>query len=177
MSTSTSLIDQIEVYYGGRLLRKSKDFYHETTASYTSIDSSSILGSVSTVDLLPINSNVGDSYLVTNINQVWTFTGSRTQTPSTTGWVYSGLTCLPQEYTISINTSSQLLILNTATLSIDPNLQITIVQKDFSVSKSWNTIDPEDSTKTLSLLDSTTTIALFLQDAPAVLPNNYFYGL
>ena len=177
LSTSTSLIDQIEVYYGGRLLRKSKDFYHETTASYTSIDSSSILGSISTVDLLPINSNVGDSYLVTNINQVWTFTGSRTQTPSTTGWVYSGLTCLPQEYTISINTLSQLLILNTSTLSINPNLQITIVQKDFSVSKSWNTVDPEDSTKTLSLLDSTTTIALFLQDAPAVLPNNYFYGL
>jgi hypothetical protein len=177
LSTGTSLIDQIEVYYGGRLLRKTSDYRHDNTVSYDSINLSSIIGSTSTVELLPTTSNVGDSYLITSLNQVWTYTGFRTQTTSTMSYVYSGLEYLPQEYSVTKINSIQLLTLNTSTLSIDPGLQVTIVKKDIPVSASWNTIDPADRTKTLSLLDSTTTVALFLQDAPAVLPDNYFYGL
>jgi hypothetical protein len=177
LSTGTSLIDQIEVFYGGRLLRKTADYVHDTTVSYDSINLASIVGSTATIQQLPAVANIGDSYLITNLNQVWTYTGFRTQTTATMTYVYSGLQYLPQEYTVSINSSTQLLTLNTATLGVVPNLQVTIVQKDFLVATSWNTIDPTNSNMTLSLLDSTTTVATFLKDAPAVLPDNYFYGL
>jgi len=177
LSTATSLIDQLDVYYGGKLLRKADSYRHETTATYNSIDPSSILGSTSSISLLPSIANVGDSYIVTSNNQVWTYTGSRTQAPSTIGYVYSGLKYLPQEYSITLTNSTQVLTLNTNTISIQPNLQITMVRKDYPASATWNTINPTDSNKTLSLLDSTTTIALFLQQAPAALPDNYFYGL
>jgi len=177
LTTSTSLIDQINVYYGGKLLRKTGDYIHETTATYNSLSSFDITGSTSTIQLLPTNATVGDSYLVTATNQVWTYTGSRTQAPSLTGYVYSGLKYIPQDYAVTMTGSTQVLTLNTSTLGVEDNIQITIVQKDFPVSASWNTIDPTDSTKTLSLLDSTTTIAVFLQKAPAALPDNYFYGL
>ena len=177
LSTSTLFIDQIDVYYGGRLLRKADSYRHETTATYNSIDPSSILGSTSSISLLPTNANIGDSYIITSNNQVWTYTGSRTQAPSTIGYVYSGLKYLPQEYSVTLTNSTQILTLNTNTISIQPNLQITMVKKDYPVSATWNTINPADANKTLSLLDSTTTIALFLQQAPAALPDNYFYGL
>ena len=177
LSTSTLSINQLDVYYGGRLLKKADMYHHETTATYNSISYSAIMGSTATIALLPNNANVGDSYIVTSSNQVWTYTGSRTQAPSTTGWVFSGLKYKPQEYSVTITNSVQLLTLNTASLKVIPGLQITLVKKDYPVSDTWNTIDPTNSNKTLSLLDSTTTVARFLQEAPAVLPDNYFYGL
>jgi hypothetical protein len=176
LSTSTSLINQIEVYHGGRLLRKTDSYRQETTATYNSVSVPTIIGNVSTVESLPTSASIGDSYIVNSVNQVWTYTGSRTQAPSTTGYVYSGLKYQPQEYSVTITNSIQILTLNTSTLGIDPRLQVTIVKKDFPTSTLWNTINPIDRTKTLSLLDSTTTVALFLQEAPAVLPDNYFYS-
>jgi hypothetical protein len=176
LSTSTSLIDQIEVYYGGRLLRKEENYFQETTATYNSVSIPAIIGNVSTIESLPTGASKGDSYIVNSINQVWTYTGSRTQAPSTTGYVYSGLKYQPQEYSVTITNSIQLLTLNTSTLGVNPGLQVTVVKKDFPASTLWNTINPLDSTKTLSLLDSTTTVALFLKEAPAVLPDNYFYS-
>jgi len=175
LSTTTSLIDQIDVYYGGRLLRKTDSYRQETTATYNTVSIPNTLGTTSTVELLPISANIGDSYIINSNNQIWTYTGYRTQAPSTTGWVYSGLKYLPQEYSVTLTNSTQVLVLNTATLRIHPNLQVSIVQKDYPVSASWNTIDPINSKKTLSLLESTTTVARFLQEAPAVLPDNYFY--
>jgi hypothetical protein len=49
---SISLIDQVEVYYGGYQLRKSGKYILDTSVSYDGIDVNSIVDSVSTVDEL-----------------------------------------------------------------------------------------------------------------------------
>jgi hypothetical protein len=133
-----------------------------------------IIGSVNTIDTLLTSFAVpGDAYLVTAVNQVWLYTGSRSQNTATIGWVYSGVDYLPPDFTIT-NTDEQRLVLNTSTIGIQPDIQVTIVKKDFSILNSWN--NTVTNTSTLSLLDSDTGVALFLKEEPTDLPNSYYYG-
>lgn len=176
LSTSTimNLVDQVEVIYGGRTLRKVGVFKNDTTASYDGILLDSIVGTVDNVASLSTAFAIpGNTYLVTSTNQVWMYTGSRSQSTATVGWVFSGVTFLPPEFTIT-NTNTQQIILNTSTLGVEKNIQVTIVKKDFSAYDSWN--NTVTTTSTLSLIDSDTSVALFLQEGPTDLPNNYYYG-
>jgi hypothetical protein len=174
VSTAIDPTDQLNVYYGGRKLRKTGYYYHETTATFDSIMISSIKGSTSTLSLLPVAPAVGDAYMVTDINQVWVYTGLRFESTAS-GYVYSGLKFAPPEFSV-IAGASQQLILNTSTITITNGVKISIVKKEFAVANTWNDIDPTTSTKTLSLLDSNNGIAKFLQDAPAELPDSHYYG-
>ena len=176
LSTSTAVapIDQIEVFYGGTPLRKHGTFRHNTTVAYDSVPSDMIVGSVDTIDALLTSFAVpGDAYLVTALNQVWLYTGSRSQNTATIGWVYSGVDYLPPDFTIT-NTDEQRLVLNTSTIGIQPDIQVTIVKKDFTILDSWN--NTVTNTSTLSLIDSDTGVALFLKEEPTDLPNSYYYG-
>ena len=174
LTTPITLVDQIDVFYGGRKLMKKEFYYQDKNVSFDSISLSTIVGTVTSTLYLSTLSNVGDSYKISNLNQVWTYTGSRTQTTSTNGYVFSGIRYSNPEFTI--NTLTQSLILNTATVKLDKKIEILIMKKDFPVTSLWNTIDPTNSNMTLSLLDSNSEIAGFLRQSPAELPNSYYYG-
>ena len=175
LSTSTLLnpVDQVEVYFGGHQLRKNGMYVHDTTKTYYSVSPSSIVGSTSTVSLLPEFSNIGDSYLVQDTNEVWTYTGSRSESTATSRYVYSGLHYLSPEFTITTGQEQQL-TLNTSTIDITQDVQLTVVQKELSADNVWN--DVITSTSTRSLFESTTTVAVFLRNSLTELPNNYYYG-
>jgi hypothetical protein len=173
-SVSTSSInasDQLEIYYGGRLLNKNQYFYHDASTSYDGILVSQIKGSVSNVSYLStLTQSVGDAYICEDSNEVWVCTENQYNIASVPFYVYSGLKrSLPD---FAITTASQNLILNTATVKINSGTQLTIVKRQLG--SSWNDIISINSTT--SLLNSTSTIATFLKSGPAVLPSNYFYG-
>jgi hypothetical protein len=86
------------------------------------------------------------------------------------GFEYNGLNYIPPEF--YVNTSTQQVILNIPN-GITQGIKLTIVKKDFYRNTSWN--NELSTSTTLSLLDSTTLPAQFLQKEPAELPV-YFYG-
>jgi len=161
--------DQISVYYGGKPLRKAGQYHQDISQSF---DSSpfNIKGTTSTSELLPSSAVKYDAYLIENTNQVWVYTNSK-KLGSINGFEYNGLNYLPPEF--SVNTSTQQLTLNVAG-GVDPGVKITIVKKDFLRSSSWN--NEVTTSTTLSLFDSTTPQAKFLQEQPAELPDIYYYG-
>jgi hypothetical protein len=165
-------IDQIEVYYGGKLLRKTGILVQDTTLSYDNFEVTSYL-TTSSVSTLPVNSPIGTAYLVTATNQIWVQTNSK-EVSAINGFIYKGLNYLPPDYTLTITNFVQQLTLNTNTVYIEDNVRLTIVQKQFSTLTSWN--DVVNSNETLSLLNSTSAQARFLQNSPAQLPDNYYYG-
>ena len=164
LSNATDAVNQITVYYGGRELRKTGTFLHDTTFAYDS-PPGSVLGTTSTVYKLPLTTTLGDSYIVTATNQVWVYTGS-TAVDAVNGYVYQGLTYLDPEF--SINTSTRTLMLNMLE-EVQDDIELVIVQKLYAVNDEWN------NTGT-SLMDSTTTPARFLQQQPAELPDSWYYG-
>ena len=173
LSTSTSInaVDQVQIFYGGRLLRKSGYFKHDTTVSYDSPDTKGYtIGTTSSVESLPHAYTIGTAYTVTATNQVWVYTGSL-EADAYNGYVYKGMDYVPPEFTI--NTSTQAVTLNIEG-GVSSNVKIQIVKKE--VSSVWNEIDPYDSRRTLSIIDSNTAPAKFLQDEPAELPDKYYYG-
>jgi len=165
--------DQIAVYFGGRLLKKDPYFYHDTTLAYDSpqyniigtMDNETMLSTVTTVVL-----TLGDGYIVTSTNQVWIYTNS-TELDAVNGFVYRGLKYAPPEFTI--NTSTQQIKLNIVD-GVEPNIKLSFVKKQFNRLSCWNNI--VDANTTLSLLESTTVPAKFLQARPAELPDSYYYG-
>jgi hypothetical protein len=163
LSTTISGSDQISVYYGGRLLNKVGTYKHNTTISYDS-QPANILGTVSIIDNLPLTTSLNDAYCVTSTNQVWVYTNS-IESDAVNGYVYRGLNYIPPEFTV--NTS-----LNQITLNIEEglgdNIKLVIIKKQFANTALWN--------NGISLLDSTTIPAQFLQAHPAELPDNYYYG-
>ena len=163
-------IDQVEIYYGGHRLKKDGYFKHDTTVAYDSIDPTSIVGSVELVDDLPLETSMGRAYIVTSTNQVWVFTGVRTETTATYGYVDSGLRYVPPDFSIE----GQVLKLNTETISLRDNIQISIVRKEFTVDSVWNEVTSVNNTT--ALIDSDTAVARFLKESPAELPDNYYYG-
>ena len=102
--TDVNPVDQIEVYYGGRKLRKTSSFYHDTTVSFDSPEFT-IVGSTSSEFLLPTTDVINSAYIVTSTNQVWVYTGS-VETNSVNGYVYKGLNYLEPEFSISISANT-----------------------------------------------------------------------
>ena len=95
------LKDQVSVYYGGRLLRKTGAFVQDTTISYDGPTVSYTTGSVATVFDLPVTNVKGTAYITTDTNHVWVYTNANT-VDSISGYVYNGLNYLPPEFDIAI---------------------------------------------------------------------------
>jgi hypothetical protein len=169
--TSINAVDQVQIFYGGRLLRKAGYFKHDTTVSYDSPDTNGIvIGSTSTVASLPYAYENGTAYIITATNQVWVYTSSL-ESDAHNGYVYRGMDYVPPEFTI--NTSTQAVTLNIEG-GVSKDIKVQIVKKE--VASVWNDTDPSDAKKTLSIIDSTTDPAKFLQAEPAELPDKYYYG-
>jgi hypothetical protein len=172
---STATIDaknQVSVYYGGYQLRKDVSYYHDTTVSYDSILQTQIVGTVPTASALTTATYFpGHAYVCQDTNQVWVCTDNRYQNSTSSFFVDSGLRQIPADFTI--NTSTQLITLNTSTVQLVPGGLLTVVMK--RVTSSWNDVISV-GTSTVSLTASTSTMAQFLQDATAILPDAYFYN-
>ena len=160
-----SAANQINVFYGGRLLSKVGTFHQDTTISYDNLEFT-VLGSVDAVENLSQNkTSIGDAYIVTATNQVWVYTNS-TEFDSVNGFVNKGLTYIAPEFTIDT-------VNNTISLNLEQgvqdNIELLIIQKQYSQNSNWN------NTAT-SLLNSTTEPAKFLKARPAELPDKWYYG-
>jgi len=169
LSTASGILaaDQISVYYGGRLLNKVGTYHQNIDLSYDS-PALHILGTKSTVDQLPDTVNYGDAYVIASNNQVWVYTDSK-DAKSFKGYEHRGLNYQPPEFTVS----GQRLTLNIPG-GIDTGVRLTVVKRQFNRSTVWN--NEVSSTKTLSIMDSNTIPAKFLQDGPAELPDQYYYS-
>jgi len=163
LDTTIPAVDQIQVYYGGYLLNKVGTFYQDTTISYDSPEFK-LFGSTSSQSLLPSTTLLNTAYIVTSTNQVWVYTNSLS-TDSINGYTYTGLNYLPPEF--SINTATQQITLNTLQ-GVGDNIKLVIIKKEFSDTALWN--------NGISLLDSTTEAAKFIQAKPSMLPNSYYSG-
>jgi hypothetical protein len=173
LSTVTDAIHQISLYYGGRQLNKSGVYYDETTATYDGISLDAISSlTFATVTDLPTPATVGRAYRVLDTNKVWVYTGYGFENSSVPGYRYSGIRYRPADF--NVNTQTQTLILNTSTVTLMDGVRLSIVKRQFSVADSWNTL--VSTTQTLSILDSDTVVAKFLQAEPAELPDSYYYG-
>jgi len=159
--------DQVDVYYGGRLLRKDGIYLHDPAVSYDSVPVNHLLGNRTNSSLLPTGVSIGASCRLTSNNEIWTFVGTRSEPGATPGWVYSGTKFLPEEF--SINVAGQSIMLNNEVLNVADDVQLTIIKKEFAVTDEWN--DKISLFETVPLLDSTSTIATFLKERPAELPN------
>lgn len=172
-SHSMNFTDQVLVYYGGRLLNKAGTFYHDTTISYDSNLVTNIsTATLSDTVLLPDRSlavDLGTAYIITSTNQVWVYTNS-SEPDAVKGFVYRGLNYQEPEFTV--NTSSQI-VLNIKN-GVQDGIRLSIVKKEFTRNSMWNTEITNSST--VSILESTTVPAKFLQAYPADLPDVYYYG-
>ena len=173
-STSTArAVDQVSVYYGGRRLRKDGIFVHDTTITYDS-PLYTLKGSTSTALGLPspvaTEIALGDAYIITENNQVWVYDQS-IELNAVNGFVYRGLQYMPPEF--SINTATQAVTLNIDG-GISTDIKVEIVKKQVLRNSVWN--DELTTSTTLSLMNSTTVPAKFLQIRPAELPDRYYYG-
>jgi len=121
LSSVLPLTDQVQVIYGGRLLRKSEMLYHDTTLSYDS-PIANIKGKRASInDFTNINNidpaNLNDAYIFTSTNQVWVYTNS-SETDAIKGYVYRGLNYSPPEFNITVefNTATAAIYATTATM-------------------------------------------------------------
>ena len=165
LSTDTSIpgSDQVKVYYGGRLLNKSGIYYQDTSLSYDN-PQYDLIGTVATTDDLPSTTIKGVAYHVTSTNQVWVYSNSLAF-GAVNGYVYTGLNYMEPEFTI--NPVTRKITLNIQD-GVGDNIKLVIVKREFSDSDLWN--------NGISLLDSDTVPAKFLQSRPSELPDNYYYG-
>lgn len=158
------LEDQVQVFYGNRLLRKDGVYIHDTSISYDS-PVYNILGSVSAPEFLVPADNIGDAYVELGTNKVWVFENSIEQS-SFNGYVYKGLQYKLPEFSISISEGVQ-----TINLNIDggvlENVKLTIVKRESLMDQEWNSID---NGKVVPLINSNTLPAVFLRESPAPEP-------
>jgi len=165
-------VDQVSVYYGGKLLNKSGTYHQDTNISYDSPIIKTIDFTTST-ETLPYTSVIGTAFVTTLTNQVWVYAGSKDAT-SVDGYEYRGLNYQPAEFTIVADEFKQEISLNIPG-GVQPGLRLTVVKKQFNSNDVWNSVLISGQT-TKSLMDSTTVPAKFLQARPAELPDNYYYG-
>ena len=141
ITTATDMSDQIEIYLGGRKLRKSSSYYVDISVSYDGIDPLNIIGSVPDTSALysynNYNTTRGQAYIDSSTNIVYVYDGIRTSLFSlgplliANGWVDSGLRYIPPEFTINYNTLTyQTSLVLDNNLSFGDNIQITMVKKD-----------------------------------------------
>jgi hypothetical protein len=171
LSANYDAINQIDVIYGGRRLRKTGIFQQDITAAYDSPDVV-FKGSVGSLEQLPVTAISGEGYIVTATNQVWVYQNSQ-ELDSIQGYVYHGLNYIPAEFTIRKSTLPNVaaeLVLNIHE-GLKPGVKLTVIKREATV---WN--DVINSTQTRSIMDSTTTPARFIQARPAELPDKYYYG-
>ena len=164
--------DILQVYYAGRLLRKTGSYITDTTSTYDSLPLSSIVGSVANLTVLgQTTSELGNAYLVTSTNQVWVYTGVGFESALAPGYIYAGVKYIPPDFTINTVTTS--VVLNTSTVELQPNIRLTFVKTMTSAANAWN---DADGGQPVSIIDSDSTIPTFLKAGRAVLPNNRYYG-
>lgn len=171
--TSTSLDpvlgkDQITVIYGGRILRKDDYIYHNAGVAYDS-QNYNLLGSTSTVTLLPAGINVGDAYKVEDTKQIWVYEESLEKN-AVNGYTYKGLNYLEPEFTV--NTATQELTLNLIG-GVQQNIKLEIIKRESTTGTIWN--DSIGWNQTKSLMESNTKQANFLQSRPAELPTEFYF--
>jgi hypothetical protein len=171
LSADYAAVDQIDVIYGGRRLRKAGIFHQDITAAYDS-PQFVLNGSVASVDQLPATTELGKGYIVTATNQVWVYENSQ-ELNSVAGYVYHGLNYVPAEFSVTLsnlpNVSAEL-VLNIQE-GLKPGVKLTVIKRESTV---WN--DVINSKQTRSIMDSTTNPARFIQARPAELPDKYYYG-
>jgi hypothetical protein len=166
--------DQVSVYYGGRLLRKTGVLQQDTSIAYDSPAVSVVTATVDTLFDLPPTDILNTAYITTDTNQVWVYIGSN-DISSINGYVYQGLKYLPPEFTIDPLTQELTLNIPEALESHLP-VRIDIVKRDYAAVTEWNDLDTMNIGSTLSIMESTSTQAQFLQARPAELPDVYYYG-
>jgi len=170
ISTSTDAINQVTVFYGGRQLNKVGTLHHDIELSFDSPEviftTTGVVGllSTSTVLDLPATTDVGTAYIITATNQVWVYTGSVEPT-AVNGYVYKGLNYRPPEFVI--NTATQQITLNMID-GVQDGIKLTVIKREFTTTTLWN--------NSISIMDSDTVQAQFLQARPAELPDKYYYG-
>jgi hypothetical protein len=113
---------------------------------------------------------LGDAYICEDTGQVWVCAPNQYNLSTVPSYIYSGLVRLLPDFIV--DTSTQQIILNTSTVSINTGTKLTVIKRE--VGPSWNEVISINSTK--SLFDSTGTIAKFLKAGPAIIPNQYFYA-
>jgi len=173
-SIPLSAEDQVAVYYGGRLLRKTGIFHQDTNKAYDSPSVPSTTATVASVFNLPVTNVLNTAYITTDTNQVWVYTRSN-RLDSYLGYEYQGLSYLPPEFTVDLETQQLTLNIPEALESHLP-VRVDIVKRDYAAITEWNDRDPMNPGNTLSLMQSTSTQALFLQNQPSELPDAYYYG-
>jgi hypothetical protein len=167
LNSNLPLDDQLEVYLGGRQLRKTRQYSHDTSVLLDTIPMSAIKGTVSQItDLNTITANAGDAYIDASTGKVWMFTRTRTEDITVPGWVFSGMTRLEPEFSVVIDGGTQKIYLN---IEVDDDIELALVNK-YSNSNDFNTVVSTGTT--LPLWDSTTSIANFLKEARTVLPSD-----
>lgn len=165
LSTSTNIpaVDQVQVFYGGRLLNKTGTYHQDISISYDSPEFT-LIGSVGFESELPDIAGINHAYIVTATNQVWVYRKSSKES-SINGYEYTGLTYQPPEFTI--NTSTQRITLNIQG-DIGDNIKLVVIKKQLKPAELWN--------NGISLLSSNSAPAEFLRSKPAELPDMYYYG-
>jgi len=167
--TTSTVNDQLMIYYGGVQLRKDSYYKQNIDISYDT-PSYNLLGSVSTATVLPPTTVLGTAYLVTATNRVWIYTNSKTSS-NINGYDYTGLDYIPEQFNITNVVSSG--TNSTATLrlnisNITPGVRISVIQR-----LAQNNFYASAGT---SLLDDNGIVAVFLKDQPAAIPDKYYYG-
>ena len=158
------LEDQVEVFYGGRLLRKDGVYYHDSELSYDSPECN-ILGTVTSTNFLSVADNIGDAYLDVSTNKVWVYENSL-ESSAINGYIYKGLQYSLPEFTISVNGNNQQITLNIDN-GVREGIKLTLVKREYLKQQEWNTVI---NGKQLPLINSTSSQALFLKAEPAPLP-------
>ena len=169
------LEDQVTVVYGGRVLRKDGTFYQDISKSYDSpiinFNTTTDIGIEFTASLtsLPLTEVIGTAYIYTVTNQVWVYSNSK-KNSAINGYEYTGLDYLEPEF--SINTITNALTLNMD--KVEDNVKLLVIKKEFDRQDVWN--DELSTLTTVTLMDSETVQARFLQSQPSELPDKYYYG-
>ena len=162
-STNISANNQVQVFYGGRLLHKTGNYQQDTNKAYDSPEFT-LIGTVQSTANLPATPAISYAYVDNSTNQVWVYTNSLSNS-SINGYEYTGLKYQPPEFVI--NTSTQEITLNIQE-GIGDNIKLVIVKKQLNPADLWN--------NGVSLLNSDSSSAKFLQSRPAELPDMYYYG-
>jgi len=152
------------IYTGTYIIAASGVAFGTTVTNFSTVTNKITLstGTIGTgLYSLPAGTVIG-FYTSATSNQVWVYENS-TALDSVNGYVYSGVTYIPPQFTIT--TATQQINLNFTPI---PGVQLTVLKKQLSTSTWWN----YGST----MFMSQTQQAEFLQNGLSVLPTDYYYG-
>jgi hypothetical protein len=167
--TTSTLNDQFTVLYAGKLLNKESYYKQDISIGYDPYPFN-IIGSTSTASTTTFSTSVNlyDSYLVTTTNQVWVYLDSN-NINSINGFMYTGINYVRPDYVINNLTPEG----TTATINL--NLSNLITGTHITLLQKIATNNMYASTNT-SILTDKGLFAVFLREAPATIPDKYYYG-